>query len=381
MKIDLAEIKEIIEFRKVLHRNPELSGKEKNTSLRIIHFIKQYNPDKIIENIGGHGVIAVFKGETSGKKIMFRADIDALPIHEESILEYRSINKNSAHLCGHDGHTAILVNLIRLFSKNRPSKGDVIFLFQPSEENGEGAKKVLEDIHFETPDFIFAIHNLPGFTENHFILKQGTFASASKGMIIKLSGKTSHAAEPEKGISPALAMAELVTFFTDLNSMDNLFSDFVLTTVVHARLGEIAFGITPGYAEVMITIRSFSDSDMKELIKYSELKVTGISQKYKIQSEISFVDEFPATVNNPECISQLISLCNENNFQYKILENPFKWSEDFGQFTSVIPGAMIGIGSGDNHPNLHNPLYDFPDSIIPLASEYLFNVYTKFQEL
>jgi len=381
MKIDLAEIKEIVDFRKVLHRNPELSGKEKNTSLRIIHFIKQYNPDKIIENIGGHGVIAVFKGESAGKKIMFRADIDALPIHEESILEYRSINKNSAHLCGHDGHTAILVNLIRMFSENRPLKGDVLFIFQPSEENGEGAKKVLEDIHFETPDFIFALHNLPGFTENQFILKEGTFASASKGMIIKLTGKTSHAAEPEKGISPALAMAELVTFFTELNLMENLFSDFVLSTVVHARLGEIAFGITPGYAEVMVTIRSFSDSDMQELIKFSEQKVTGISQKYKIQSEISFVDEFPATVNNSKCIPQLISLCNENNIQYQILENPFKWSEDFGQFTSVIPGAMIGIGSGDNHPNLHNPFYDFPDSIIPLASEYLFDVYTKFQEL
>lgn len=380
MSIHFYDIDKIIEFRKDLHSHPELSGKEIHTSRKIVRFISKYNPDKIIENIGGYGVIAVFKGSIPGKNIMFRADMDALPIQEESSLNYKSTIKNIAHLCGHDGHSAILINLISRISENRPTRGSVSFLFQPAEETGEGAVNIINDKNFETPDFIFALHNLPGYSKNEILLKAGTFAAASRGMIIKLTGKQSHAAEPEKGISPALAMSELVTFFTELDTMDNLFSDFVLATVVYARLGEIAFGTTPGNAEVMVTLRSFTDNDMQQLTEFSKQKVNGISQKYKIQYELSFVDEFPATVNDPGCIKTITELCNKTGYNYKLLEQPFKWSEDFGRYTLIIPGALIGVGSGEEHPNLHNPGYDFPDEIIPVFTKFLFDVYQKFSE-
>lgn len=127
-------LNEIINFRKELHQHPELSGNEKNTALRIHHFIQAYHPDKIIKNIGGFGMMVVFEGKEAGKTLMFRAEIDALPIQEESRLPYKSESKNIGHLCGHDGHSAILINTINLVSKNRPQKGSVVFLFQPQKK-------------------------------------------------------------------------------------------------------------------------------------------------------------------------------------------------------------------------------------------------------
>ncbi|MGE0087891.1 MAG: amidohydrolase [Bacteroidales bacterium] len=362
----------IIALRKDIHQNPELSGDEKNTAQRIKSFILQFNPDTIIENVGGYGLLVAFNGEKPGKKIMFRADMDALPIQEESEFIHRSKNKNVAHLCGHDGHSAILANTIRLVSENRPKNGSIMFLFQPAEETGQGAIKVLADKNYIIPDFIFGIHNIPGFKENQILLKPGIIAAASKGMIIKLYGKTAHASEPEKGISPAIAMAEIITYFNEVNLNKSSFNNLILTTVVYARLGEIAFGTSPGYAEVMITLRSYSNSDMNWLIRISNQKIHEITSEQQIEYKVSYVEEFPSTENNADCINKLTAIAKSNDFDFCLLKNPFKWSEDFGHFTGNIPGALVGIGAGINHPNLHNPRYDFPDNIIQETSRFLF---------
>ncbi|OFX85702.1 MAG: hypothetical protein A2W99_06015 [Bacteroidetes bacterium GWF2_33_16] len=380
MNSNTDKITEITYFRRILHQYPELSGNEKKTSQQIKDYIQRFNPDKIIENVGGYGLLVVFEGKKHGKTVMFRADMDALPIQEESNIPYKSKNINIAHLCGHDGHIAILANTIRMFSEDRPHKGTAVFLFQPAEETGEGAIKVLSDNNFIIPDYIFGIHNIPGFAENQILLKSGAFAAASKGMIIKLFGKTSHASEPEKGISPALAMAELITFFDSLNANKATFNDMVLTTVVHARLGDIAFGTSPGYAEVMITLRAFSDNDMEWLIRNSTEKIHEITSEHRIDYNIHFVEEFPSTENNPECIEMLISVAKNNNSNLFLLEKPFKWSEDFGHYTKNIPGALIGIGSGIDQPNLHNPDFDFPDTIIQDAGQYLYTIYKFINE-
>jgi amidohydrolase len=380
MNSDLNKIKDIIEFRKELHQNPELSGNEKNTAQRIKKFIYQFNPDKVIENIGGHGLLVVFEGKNPGQTILFRGDIDALPIQEESKLMYKSEYKNTAHLCGHDGHAAILAHTIKRVSLDRPKKGKVVFLFQPSEETGQGALDVLSDSNFIIPDYIFAIHNIPGFPEGQILLKSGSMAAASKGMVIQLFGKTSHASEPEKGISPALAMSQIITFFSQLESFQAPFKNLVLTTVVHARLGEVAFGTSPGYAEVMVTLRAFSDEDMERLIRTSIEKVNKVSTDHRIEFNVHFVEEFPSTENNIVCIEKLISIAKQNDFAFQVLENPFKWSEDFGHYTKTIPGALIGIGSGIDHPNLHSPNYDFPDKIIPISSQFLFTIYKRIFE-
>lgn len=154
----------------------------------------------------------------------------------------------------------------------------------------------------------------------------------------------------------------------------------VLTTVVYARLGEIAFGTSPGYAELMVTFRAFSDKDMELLIKKSSKKIQEITSKDKIDYNIQFVEEFSSTENSVECYEKLISIATEYNYSRHILDSPFKWSEDFGHFTKNIPGALIGIGSGINQPNLHNSKFNFPDKIIPVASQFLFSIYKNVVE-
>ncbi|MFZ0452280.1 MAG: amidohydrolase, partial [Ignavibacteriaceae bacterium] len=232
---------DIIRFRRELHTNAELSGMEKNTSEKIKTFIAKLNPDEIISDLAGNGIAFIFKGKDEGKTILFRSELDALPIHEQNNFEYKSLTENVAHKCGHDGHMAILSGLASLLKNNKLKKGKIVLLFQPAEETGEGAKVVLEDKKFIAvkPDYVIALHNLPGFPINSVIIKPGIFASASKGMIIKLAGKTSHASEPEHGISPVPAIAAIMQKLPLLSEQIPDIREFSLITIIHVRVGNI----------------------------------------------------------------------------------------------------------------------------------------------
>lgn len=357
---------ELLKFRRELHSNPELSGNERNTAKRIITFAKKFHPDRIISNIGGNGVAIVFKGKKEGPSILIRCELDALPISELNSFRYKSSVKNVSHKCGHDGHMTIVSGLIPLFSKNKLKNGRLILLFQPAEETGEGAERVLKDRKFNSiqPDFVFALHNLPGFSKGKIIIRENEFAAASKGIIIKLTGKTSHAAEPEKGINPALAVSEIIAALTGLPENTKTIKDFSLITIIHSKIGERAFGTSPGYAEVMATLRSFKNNDMKILTDNAVKKAKKISGKYKLKIEISFTEEFPATVNDSKCVNIVRNAAKENRLTTQKIKNPFRWSEDFGHFTNHFKGALFGLGAGEKCSALHNPDYDFPDGII-----------------
>ena len=296
----LFDLEKIIELRRELHKFPELSDNEFVTAERIANFLSHYTPSKIIRGIGGNGVACIFKGENEGPSVLFRCDLDALPIDEVNDFDYKSTEKGVAHKCGHDGHMAIIAGLAEVFSKNPPAKGQVVLFFQPSEENGQGAYRVVTDKKFKEikVDYAFALHNLPGFPKGNILLRKDTFAAASKGMIIKLIGKTSHAGEPENGNSPAIAMADIIKQLDDLPNKKNIFNDFRLLTVIHARLGEVAFGTTPGYAEVMATLRTYTDEDMKILTEYAERIAKENAEKSNLKFEIEYTEEFLATMNN-----------------------------------------------------------------------------------
>jgi amidohydrolase len=368
-------IQEFIELRKELHRNPELSGHEYMTAQRIESFIRKFEPVEVIKNLGGAGIAFVFAGKSNGKTILIRCDLDALPIEESNEFEYRSSVRGVSHKCGHDGHMAIVSGLAKMVSEKGLEKGRVILLFQPAEETGEGAEKVLSDEKFKklTPDYAFALHNLPGFPTGNIILRNQHFASASKGMIVTLKGKTSHAAEPENGRSPAVAMAKIILELTELPNQQN-FSDFTLITVIHAALGEIAFGTTPGYAEVRATLRSYRNDDMETLTEKAIRLVKNNAQAEDLEWEIDWTEEFPATVNDEDCF-QIIKKATETiESKLKLIEKPFKWSEDFGHFTAKFNGALFGLGAGENHSQLHNPDYDFPDEIIETGIRIFYEI-------
>lgn len=371
-------LKKLQHFRQDLHRHPEISGKEKETQRRIVGFLADIKPDKLIKDIGGYGLAYIFDSGNQGPTVLFRADIDALPITESNRIEYISINKGVAHLCGHDGHTAVLCGVANIVNKYRPVRGKLVLLFQPAEEIGAGAELVIKDPKFKdiVPDFAFGFHNLPGYQKNTCFIKYGTFSSASSGVIIKLKGLSSHAAYPEYGNNPDKCLSKLICEFNDLTRKGS-FDDFVLITVIHAKLGEIAFGTSPGEATIMLTIRSYQNKDMEKLIQNIRDTIKRVCIKYKISYAIEFTEYFPANNNDNNCVNMVKVSANNCNIDTQELENAFRWSEDFGYFATNFKCAFFGIGAGKNHPQLHNENYDFPDEITSTAIRVFFEIYKK----
>ncbi len=266
------DIVELTALRHELHRYPEISGEERETAARVVAFVSGLGPDKVIQDLGGHGLAVIYDSGMPGPTLLFRSELDALPIEELSDIAHRSIIKGKGHLCGHDGHSTILAAMAVGLSRTRPKRGRVVLLYQPAEENGAGAAAVIADPRFAdiAPDFAFSLHNLPGMPLGHVALKTGPVNCASRGMLIRLTGKTAHASQPEAGISPMRAMASLMPQLTDLAHSMPPDPDFRLVTVTHARMGEAAFGIAPGEAEIWVTLRTLTDDRMAELVALAE---------------------------------------------------------------------------------------------------------------
>lgn len=369
---------QLIILRKELHMYPEVAGQEKSTAERLSKFISALNPASIVTGIGGHGIAFIIKGEMPGKKILFRADLDALPIKEISNRDYRSAFIDRAHLCGHDGHMTILAGLAETLNQNRPLKGEIILLFQPSEETGEGAALVLNDEKFRNkikPDYVFALHNLPGYPPRSVIVNSNIFCSASVGLTIYLHGKSSHAAEPAKGNSPVKSLWKIINALYLIQDNKKVFKDFVLGTVIHINLGEKRFGTLPEYGEIQMTLRAYREDDMKILKNETIQAVIEICREEKIRFEYEWKEEFLSLKNVPYPVEIIKKAALNLDLETIEMTVPFKWSEDFSHFTNNFPGAMFGLGAGKDHAALHNPDYDFPDEIIATGINMFLNIY------
>ena len=375
------ELSHINAFRRELHRYPEVSGEEAETARRIQEALLLAKPDRIVSNLGGHGVAAVYEGAIPGPTVMIRAELDGLPIEELSDLPYRSTISGKGHLCGHDGHMAILMALATALGQKRPNKGRVVLLFQPAEENGAGAAAVLADPQFATlkPDMALSLHNFPGIPLGHVLLRERTVNCASRGMKIVLDGKTSHASRPEDGIAPTFALSHLLAELTALGNNGPLGPDFSLVTVTHARLGEPAFGISPGRAEIWATLRTLTDERMAALVESAEILARQQAQAAGLKLSISYEDVFRQCYNSPEAVEALRAALDDEGVAHDS-ENPLlpmKGSEDFGLFRAVAPSAMFFLGAGEGHPQLHNPDYDFPEALIPIGSRIFMRAITN----
>lgn len=366
------EFSEIKAFRRELHRNPEVSGEEVQTALRLRQELSLTGSDCIVADIGGHGLAAVYEGAAPGPTIMIRAELDGLPIDEISDVAHRSTVPGKGHLCGHDGHMAILMALAKGLGQRRPARGRAILMFQPAEENGAGAAAVLADPKFATltPDMSLSLHNFPGVRLGHVLLKEGPVNCASRGMKIVLKGKTSHASYPEQGIAPTFAMARLLDGLTTLGNNGPLGPNYSLVTVTHARLGEPAFGISPGEAQIWATLRTLTDEAMTALVSRAEELVLTQAKAEQLQVEISYEDVFHQCYNSAEAVAELRQALDDEGVSHDDASSllPMKASEDFGLFRTVAPAAMFFLGAGEDHPRLHNPDYDFPDELIAIGS-------------
>jgi metal-dependent amidase/aminoacylase/carboxypeptidase family protein len=248
-------------------------------------------------------------------------------------------------------------------------------LFQPAEETGEGAERMLNDekLKAHMPDYIFALHNIPGAEEGSIIVNDGVFAMASVGMVIKFTGISTHAAHPEKGISPAKAISRIIMGMEGVNDAPG-YEGLAFATVIHSKLGEAAFGTQPGDGTLMLTLRAKTDSDIGKL----KQNIINLSDKIctleHLKCEISYTEEFKATVNNPAAAAIIKKAAIETNHKVEEIHKPFRWSEDFGRFTNEIKGAMFGLGAGGDQPELHNPNYNFPDELITDGRDVFYQI-------
>lgn len=372
-----SDVAELTDWRRALHRLPEVSGQEVQTAATVVQALRALGPDQIVTGLGGHGVAAVWEGDADGPSVLFRAELDALPIEELSDAAHRSTIAGKGHLCGHDGHMAILMGLARLISRRPLRMGRVILLFQPAEEDGSGAAAVIADPRYEglRPDWAFSLHNMPGLPFGHTALTEGPVNCASLGLKIRLTGKTAHASLPETGISPAQAVARLIPALSALGQGGPLHPDYRLVTVTHARLGEPAFGIAPGEAEVWATLRTLTDDKMAALL-HAATALAAAEAHNGLTVSFTQHDQFAASVNDPEATARLRAALDALHMPHDAGDLPMRGSEDFGRFGAQPPtkGAMLFLGGGQAHPALHNPDYDFPDALIAIGARLFHKV-------
>lgn len=355
----------LIDLRKEIHQHPELSGQEEETAKRIEREVGKLGCFTI-QKIGKTGVLAIHNAPKKGKTLLFRAELDALPIEEVNNFDYRSKIEGVSHKCGHDGHMTILVGLAQWIKDNPPQKGRVGLLFQPAEETGEGAQELLDNWPKSfSPDMSFALHNLPGFETGEVFGKAGLFSLSSKGLIVRLMGKESHASEPENGINPAFAIGQIMEFVKKYKRYQPNSKKLGLITPIHVKLGERAFGTSAGKATLMFTLRSSKAKNLQQLDKQFRSHIRKIARNQKLKASFEQTEFFHEVQNDRKATALVQKCADRSGIKYHKLNKPFKWSEDFGLFTKKFSGALFGLGAGKDTPALHNPNYDFNDKIIP----------------
>ena len=365
-----ADIRELTSFRRELHRKPELSGEEAETAKTISGALTELAPDHLLSGLGGHGVAAVYDSGRDGPTVLFRAELDALPIEEASGAEWSSEISGKAHLCGHDGHMTMLLALARLLSRKRPQAGRCVLMFQPAEEDGSGARAVVADPKFGTirPDWAFAIHNEPGLPFGYVGIRPGLINCASRGLAISLKGRTSHAAEPELASSPVAALPEMLSALDDLGGESELDDTFRLSTITHINVGEATFGITPGDAGIFVTLRASRDEAVTELQHTAETLISRLSDEHGLTCDFEVHDDFAASMNDPEAVIVACRAMQDLGIPFGEKGVPMRASEDFGAFGWGAKAAMLCLGPGEQHVALHQPEYDFPDDLIPVGA-------------
>ena len=365
-----SDLVELTEFRRALHQKPEVSGEEVETARTIVSALRPLSPSRILTGLGGHGVAALFDSGKPGPTVLFRAELDGLPIEELSDAPWRSQIPGKGHLCGHDGHMTMLLALGRLLSRKPVTSGRVVLMFQPAEEDGSGARAVVADPAFAeiAPDWAFAIHNEPGRAFGYVSTRAGLINCASRGLAIKLSGKTAHAANPEDGLSPARTVSDLIPALSALGTGGALDDTFRLATVTHARIGEATFGIAPGDAIVHVTLRTARDEAMEDMATEARSLAEGLAQRDGLAVSFEVKDDFAASINDAEATAVAVAAMDAVGAANGDDGLPMRASEDFGVFGWGAKAAMLCLGPGEDHAALHNPDYDFPDDLIPIGA-------------
>lgn len=380
MTLDSRIVEEVVEFRRLLHRNPELSGEEQETSQRI-----QEKLDEIgvpyETGFARTGILGIIEGEKSGPTIGLRADIDALPIMESSGEDFSSENDGVMHACGHDAHTAMLFGTAKYLMERRDEiEGRILLIFQPAEEQSPmgGSKQMMEDGVFDeyVPEVLIAQHVWPQLPVGQFGVMAGPIMGNSDRFKIKVTGSGGHASMPHDTIDAIVAANQIVTSLQTIVSRNANPFDPAVVTVGKFNAG-FQYNVIAETAELEGTIRTQSD-EMKQKVKKRFFEVVeNVAEAMGAKVEITYLDGYPATVNDAEWAEQVHTTVEEMYGEEALPAlTPSLGGEDFSRFLQKYPGVYYWLGSsvGEGQKPLHNPSFRFNEEAIPYGIEAMSQV-------
>ncbi|MCC6948994.1 MAG: amidohydrolase [Bradyrhizobiaceae bacterium] len=364
---------EITEWRRDLHMHPELQYDVHRTAAFVAEKLKGFGCDEIVTGIGKTGVVGVIRGRKNGAKVIgLRADMDALPIEEETGLAYASKTPGKMHACGHDGHTAMLLGAAQHLCETRNFDGTAVVIFQPAEEGGAGAKAMIDDGmlgRFKIQQ-VFGMHNYPGLPVGTFAIRPGPIMAAADRIWIEIEGVGGHAARPHKSVDTVLVGAAIVNALQQIvaRNVDPLDNAVVSITLFQAGFTD---NVIPQHALLRGTCRSLK-TEVRDLLERRLTEVAqGVALLHGAHANVRYQRDYPVVVNNPDATDFAISVAREVVGEGRVEPSvtPVMGGEDFAFMLQERPGAFIFMGNGDT-ANLHHPAYDFNDKAIPFGTSY-----------
>ena len=365
-------IEQMRTWRRHLHQNPEFGHQETVTAAFVVDKLQSFGISDIQTGIGKTGVVASLRLGSSDRTIALRADMDCLPIHETTNLPYASTKPDLMHACGHDGHTTMLLGAAKYLSETKNFKGRVVLIFQPAEEGFAGAKAMIDDGLLERYPIneIYGMHNMPGLEAGVLAIESGPRLAAADNFVIEIIGKGAHGAMPSNSIDPIDCGASIIQNLQHIVSRNSDPKETLVITVASFNSGH-ANNVIPKSASLSGTIRYYNDKIGVLAKKRFFEVVNSTCDAFGAKVDINFQKGYPATINHKK----------QSEFAYdsakKIVGNkaspsqaPMMGSEDFSYFLKKIPGCFAWIGNGPS-ASLHNPKYDFNDSVLSIGSSFL----------
>ncbi|NYT63966.1 amidohydrolase [Alcaligenaceae bacterium] len=367
---------ELAQIRRDIHQHPELGFLEQRTSAIVEQLLKKWGYE-VHSGYGTTGLVGVLKKGDSAKKIGIRADMDALPIREDTNLPYSSVHENVMHACGHDGHTAMLLGAAKYLSEQGDFSGTLNLIFQPAEESLGGARKMMNDGLFKDHpcDAIFGMHNAPGFPQGQLRFRDGAALSSSDYVTITITGVGGHGAYPHLAKDPVVATASIVMALQTIVSREVNPSELAVITIGAMNAGHIN-NVIPQKAVLELSVRSLN-ADVRVLLeKRIKALVKAQAESFGVQADVLYERGYPVLVNSLDetnfARNAAIEFVGQDNVE---LQAPARLgSEDFAYMLEEVPGCYLFIGNGDGDKNgscaVHNPKYDFNDNNLITGSAF-----------
>jgi amidohydrolase len=363
---------DLTSWRRDIHAHPELGFEERRTSDLVAAKLAEFGCE-VHRGIGKTGVVGRLRVGDSPRSVGLRADMDALPIEEANTFGYRSQHNGRMHACGHDGHTTMLLGAARYLAETRAFDGTVHFIFQPAEEGLGGAEAMVKEGVFDRfpCDAIFGMHNRPGLAVGKFALRTGPMMAGGGFFDIAVVGRGAHGARPESGIDPVVAASHIAAALQTIVSRNIRPVDTAVVSVTRFHAGD-AYNVIPERAVVGGTVRAFESSTLTLIEQNMRRIASGVAAGFGATAELDFRSLFPPLVNDAaeaafiaDAAAELVGPENVDRNGHLVMA-----SEDFSYMLNRRPGAYIGIGNGDEPGacQVHNPGYDFNDTILPLGA-------------